>query len=154
MTFSPIIPISNWETDRQDLNDALSAMIASFQAVVPDVVRKAWTEIPASLTGETPLIYLGDITETEHHDSGTRVTQFAGTLQYVDSSPDNQEANNRANTFADYFRELFTANYHLVSGRGILQQIGLREIRADQGPLRGFMALELSYTYVIQDGRD
>lgn len=154
MSFSPIIPITSWETDRQDLNDALMAMVAAFQGVVPGVVRKAWSEIPASLTGETPLIYLGDITEALLHDSGLRGTTYTGSVGYVDVAADNQEANTRANTFADYMRELFTANYHLVSGRGILQQTALREAAIDQGELRGFMHLVLEYTYVVQEGRD
>lgn len=154
MTFSPIVPITHWETNRQDLNDALSAMIASFQGVVPGVVRKTWSEIPASFTGEVPLIYLGDITETIVHDAGLRHTLFSGSLGYVDSAPDNQEANTRANTFADYMRELFTANDHLVSGTGILQQTGLREVAESQGPLRGFMHLVIDFTYTVQEGRD
>lgn len=161
MTYTPVIPIANWETDRQDLNDALNAMIAAFQAVVPNVIRKQFSEIPASYTGELPLIYLGDITETIDHTGkqwgstpfgGLRGTLFSGTIHYVDSSPDNDEANTRSNTFADYMRELFTANARILTN-GILQQTGLSEAPANQGPLTGFMHLVLDFEYAIDQGR-
>ena len=152
MTFTPVIP-SVWETDRQDLNDALGLMIAAFQAVQPDVVRKAWSEIPASYTGETPLVYLGDIVETIQHTPAIQWQEFTGQIGYVDTSPDNQEANERANTFADFFRELFKVNYHLLP-RGYLQQTGLSEAPATQGPLTGFMHLVLTFTFTVQEGRD
>lgn len=152
MTFTPVIP-SQWETDRQDLNTALGLMIAAFQAVQPGVVRKAWSEIPQSYTGETPLVYLGDIVETIQHTPAIQWQEFTGQIGYVDTSPDNQEANTRANTFADFFRELFKVNYHLLP-RGYLQQTGLSEAPATQGPLTGFMHLVLTYTFTVQEGRD
>lgn len=152
MPYSVVIP-SSWDPLRQDLNDALMAMIAGFQAVVPTAVRKAWSEIPQSYTGETPLVYLGEITEGITHDSGLRTSLFTGLIGYVDVSPDNQEANTRANSFADYFREVFTANARVIPP-GILQETGLREAPAAEGPLTGFMHLVLDYTYKVQEGRD
>ena len=152
MTYTAVVPVTRWESNRQDLNDLLSDMIAAFQAQVPGVIRKQWSEIPASFTGETPLIYLGDLVETITHDSGLRVTKWAGQIGYVDTSPDNQEANTRANVFADYMRELFTANAR-IKPPGILAQTGLREAPATDGPLHGFMHLVLDFTFQMQEGR-
>ncbi len=153
MTYNPVVPVAFWETDRQDTNDFLSDMLAAFQAVVPGVVRKVWSEVPASASGEVPLVYLGEITESILHDSGLRGTTYSGVIGYVDVSPDNAEANTRANTFADYMRELFTANAR-IKPPGILRQSALREGTFEQGPLRGFMHLLLDWEYVIQQGRD
>lgn len=161
MTYTAVVPVTNWATYRADLNGALSDMIAAFQAQVPGVIRKQWSEIPASFTGETPLVYLGDIVETILHSGGQRSgavsdglrhCAFHGTIGYVDTSPDNQEANTRANTFADYMRDLFSANCRILGG-GILDQTGLREAPATDGPLHGFMHLVLDWEYNIGDGR-
>jgi|GEM_PF-2684173 len=153
MPYSPVVPITKWETNRQDLNDALTAMIAAFQAVVPNVIRVQYSEIPASMTGEVPLVYLDAITETILHDKGLRGTTYSGSIGYIDTSPDNEEANTRANIFADYMRELFTANARVLTN-GILQQTRLAEAPASQGPLTGFMHLVLDFEYVVQQGRD
>lgn len=147
----PIIP-TTWDPLRQNVNDFLDAIIAAFQTAVPGVVRKRWTEIPSSYTGETPLVYLGAITEQELFDMGLRTTTFVGEIGYVDLSPDNEEANTRANAFADYFRETFTVNARILPP-GIFQQTGLREAPATQGPLQGYMHLVLDYTYRVQEGR-
>lgn len=152
MTYNPVVPTSRWETDRQDTNDFLSEMIEAFRSTVPGVVRKVWTEVPESSTGEVPLVYLGEITETITHDSGLRGTVYSGVIGYVDVSPSNEQANTRANTFADYMRELFTANAR-IKPPGILAQTGLREGTWEQGPLRGFMHLLLDWQYVTQQGR-
>jgi hypothetical protein len=153
MTYTPVIPTTRWETNRQDINDFLDAIVVAFQGVVPNVVRKFFSDMPESYTGELPLIYLGELTETIVHDSGLRHTHWEGSIGYVDTSPDNQESNTRANTFADYFREVFTANARIFDP-GILAQTGLREGRATQGPLGGFQHLVLSYVFDLQEGRN
>lgn len=152
MTFTPIIPTS-WDPTRQTVNDFLDAIVTGFQAQYPSVVRKFWSEIPATYAGEVPLVYLGDLTEAIVHDAGLRVTTYTGSIGYVDVSPDNQEANTRANAFADYFREVFTANARIYPP-GIFQQTGLSEGRASDGPMQGFMHLIVAYQFVIQEGRN
>lgn len=151
MTYTPVIP-TTWDPLRQDVNEFLDAIIAAFQSAVPGVVRRRWTEIPQSYTGELPLVYLGAITEEVVFDMGLRITTFLGQIGYVDAAPDNQEANTRANAFADYFRETFTVNARILPP-GIFQQTGLHEESATQGPLQGFMHLTLDYTYKVQEGR-
>lgn len=151
MPYAPVIPVT-WDPTRQDVNDFLYSIIAAFQSAVPGVVRKQWSEIPQSFTGETPLVYLGALSEEISHDMGLRTTTFIGQIGYVDISPDNQEANTRANSFADYFREVFTANARILPP-GIFQQTGLHEQPATQGPLQGFMHLVVDFTYRVQEGR-
>lgn len=161
MTYAPTIP-TTWDPLRQSLNDFLGAIITSFQAAVPNVIRKQWSEVPATFAGENPLIYLGDITEFIRHDQGLRWTQFTGTIGYVDQSSDNQEANTRANSFADYMREVFTANPRISVGAtgtggidGILEQTGLQEAPAPpDGPPRSWMHLILTFTFTVLEGRN
>lgn len=153
MTYTIVVPTSSWTPTRENLNVALGDMIAAFQAAVPGVVRAWWSEIPPSFTAESPTVWLGDITESITHDAGLRVTTYTGTLEYVDTATDNEEANTRANAFADYFRELFTANARVL-GAGVLQQTGLREEPATDGPLNAFMHLVLEWTYIVQEGRN
>ena len=153
MPYTVVVPTTRWETNRQDLNDALDDIIAAFQAQVPNVIRKFFSEVPETYTGELPLVYLGALTETIIHDAGLRQTKWSGEIGYVDTSPDNREANTRSNTFADYMREMFTANARVIPP-GILQQTGLDEERAEQGALRGFMHTVLRFTYVVQEGRN
>jgi hypothetical protein len=147
----PVIP-TTWDPTRQDVNDFLAAILSGFMAAVPGVIRKQWSEIPQALTGEVPLVYLSAITERIVHDSGLRQTLFTGQIVYVDVAPDNEEANTRANSFADYMREVFTANARILPP-GIFQEIGLREGSISQGPLQGFMQLVADYTYVVLEGR-
>lgn len=149
-----VVPTTLWTPTRQTLNDVLGQMVAAFQAVVPDVIRKQWSEIPASYTGEVPLIYLGDVVEAYSFSAGLRQTIYTGFIGYVDVSPDNPEANTRANTFVDYMRELFTANIHAVSDQGVLAPAGIREVPASQGPLHGFMHLNQDYILTMYEGRD
>jgi hypothetical protein len=153
MTYTVVVPTTRWETNRQDLNDALDQIVAAFQAQVPNVIRKFFSELPETYTGELPLVYLGPLTESIIHDAGLRQTKWNGEIGYVDTSPDNREANTRSNTFADYMREMFTANARVIPP-GILQQTGLDEARAEQGALRGFMHTVLRFTYVVQEGRN
>ena len=152
MTYTPVIP-TTWDPTRQNINDFINAIIAGFQAAVPNVIRKQWSEIPATYAGEVPLVYLGDIVEAITHDAGLRVTVFTGSIGYIDVSPDNQEANTRANSFADYMREVFTANARIYS-TGIFEETGLDEQPASDGPMRGFMHLVLRYTFTLQEGRN
>lgn len=153
VTFSPVIP-TTWDPTRQIINDFMAQIIAGFQLAVPGVIRKQWSEIPATYAGENPLIYLGDIIETIRHDQGLRWTQFSGVIGYVDRAPDNQEANTRANSFADYMREVFTANARIYS-TGIFEETGLQEAPAPpDGPPRAWMHLVLTWTFTLQEGRN
>jgi hypothetical protein len=152
MSFSVIIP-SSYQSNRQDLNDALQALIDAFIASTSfAIVRKFWSELPNTLTGEGPFVALGDITETITHDISLRTTVFTGSLWYVDWLTDPVEYNQRVAVFADHMRDLFTAN-PTITGRGLLQQVGFQEGELRQGTMV-FGAPQLLFTYNVQEGRN
>ena len=151
MTITAVAPTQT-QTDRQDLNDLLAAIVNAFTSAHPSVVRKYWSEVPASLTGEGPLVYQGEISETIEHDSGTRRTLFRGTIGYVDVLADPQETNARINAWADFMRDWFTANVRTLV-RGVLAQTGFTEGELSQGALQ-FANPTLAFTFTVQEGRD
>ena len=157
----PVVTPANLSPSRQALNDALAAILAAFITANPTVVRKYWSEVPASLNGEAAFVYQGPINETITHDAGTRSTLFRGTLGYVDFLADPEETNTRVNTFADFMREWFTANYHILvntsSGPyyGILQETALTDgpTELTQSSTRMTDVL-LEFTFNPLEGRD
>ena len=161
MAYTVVIP-STWNPTRQALNDILAAILAGFTASVPGVVRKYWSELPASLTGEGPFVYQGAIHEAILHDGGTRQTVYSGSLGYVDVLVDPQETNTRENAFADYMREVFTANARIsvgATGTGsidaILQQTALVDGPTElvQGNAR-LTDMRLDFTFTVLEGRN
>jgi len=152
MPFVPIIPAS-YQQDRQDLQDALAALIDAFIASTSfAIIRKFWSELPNTLTGEGPFVALGDITETITHDISLRTTVYTGAIWYVDWLTDPSEYNTRVAVFADHMRDLFTAN-PTITGRGLLQQVGFQESELRQGVMN-FGAPQVLYTYNVQEGRN
>ncbi len=149
---TPVIP-SSWQTDRADLNDALVSLIEAFRTNVSmTVVRKMFSELPNTLTGEHPFVYIGDITEDIHHDASTRSTVYHGTIGFVDTLVNPIETNDRVNVFADYMRDLFTANAALV-GQGVLEQTAFAEGEITQGTIRRTNAI-LTFTWSVLEGRN
>lgn len=152
MPLNPVVIPSSYQTNRQDLDDALQAIIDAYIASNSyAIVRKFWSELPATLTGEGPFVAVGDVTETIRHTEGLRITVFTGSLWYVDWLTDPQEYNARCNVFADQMRDLFTAN-PTISPRGLLEQTGFQVGELQQGPNR-FGAPQLLYTFTVQEGR-
>lgn len=152
MSFTPIIP-SSYQSDRQDLNEAIQALIDAFiQSQSYAIGRIFWSELPASLTGEGPMIVLGDINEAIRHDISLRTTVWTGAIWYIDWLTDPDETNTRVSVFADHMRDLFTAN-PTITGRGLLQQVGFQEAELRQGELV-FTAPQLLFTYTVQEGRN
>lgn len=152
MSFVPIIP-SSYQEDRVELTEAIQALIDAFIASQSYTIgRIFWSELPASLTGEGPMIVLGDMNEAIKHDISLRTTVWTGTITWVDwlSSPD--EASHRASVFADHMRDLFTAN-PTITGRGLLEQVGFQEAELRQGTLV-MNAPQVLFTYTVQEGRN
>ena len=79
---------------------------------------------------------------------------FSGSIGYVDVIADPQETNTRCNAFADYMREVFTANARIFT-TGIFQQTGLRDgTELTQGNAR-MTDLLVDWTFVvILEGRN
>lgn len=152
MTFTPIIP-SSYQEDRVELIEAIQALIDAFIVSQSySIGRIFWSELPSSLTGEGPMIVLGDINETITHDISLRTTVFSGTITWIDWLTDPDEASMRAAIFADHMRDLFTAN-PTITGRGLLQQTGYQEAELRQGQL-AMNAPQLLFTYTVQEGRN
>lgn len=152
MPLNPVVIPSSYQTNRQDLGDALEAIIDAFIASNSyAIVRKFWHELPATLMGEGPFVAMGDVTETIRHTEGLRITVFTGSLWYVDWLTDPQEYDSRVNVFADQMRDLFTANPS-ITNRGLLEQTGFQVGELQQGSTR-FGAPQLLYTYTVQEGR-
>ena len=86
MSYTPVIPVPpNTQTNRQNLDAALAALIDAFIVSESYAVGRVWkSAMPANLTGEGPLIVMGDVTEAISHDWQTRTTTFTGDLFYVD----------------------------------------------------------------------
>lgn len=157
----PVVTPANLSPSRQALNDALSAIMAAFITANPTCVRRYWSEVPASLNGEAAFVYQGPINEAITHDSGLRSTVFTGSLGYVDFLADPSETNTRVNTFADFMREWFTANYHILVSTttgpyyGVLQETAFIDGPTElvQGNTRMTDA-RLEFTFNPLEGRD
>lgn len=147
---TPVIPTS-WQTNRQTLNNALDTIINAFIAAVPNVIRVFWSDLPSGITREGPFVYLGQLEEQITHDQGTRVTLFTGYIGYVDNLVDPREANTRANVFADYMRDLFTANVADLPGE--FAQTGFVEGELAQGDIK-MTDHRVLFFYRIQEGRN
>ncbi len=151
MPFTPILP-TDYQSDRQDLNDAIEAIIGAFISSQGYAIgRKFMSEVPESLTGEGPLIALGDVTEEIRFTAQLWITTFTGSMYWIDWLTDRQESNNRANVFADHMRSLFAVNRSTVNGAAVLQQTGFTEGELRQGNIV-MNAPQLHYTYVVQRG--
>ena len=161
MVYTVVTP-SVANASRQALNDIISAIFAAFISANPTVVRKYWSEVPQSLTGEGPFVYQGQINEAITHDQGTRQTVYTGSIGYVDVLVDPQETNTRENTFADYMREVFTANARISVGAtgtgsvdGILEQVALVDGPTElvQGNAR-LTDMRLDFRFTVLEGRN
>lgn len=154
MPYTPIAP-TDTQTDRQDLCDALAAMVDAFiVANAWQVGRKFLAELPDSFFGEGPLIVIGAITERVAHDIQTRTTLFSGSLfLFGPSQASHAEYRALVNAFADKMRDWFTANVRLPNpGAGELRQVGFLEDERTQGRFV-FGAPHVDWEYVIQEGR-
>ena len=151
MPFTVVIP-TLFQTNRADLQDAIQAMVSSFQTAHPGIVNQMWQARPAG-PGEFPLVYIGKIDETVTHDAGLRVTTFTGSIVYVDTLAFAPETNDRSNVFLDYMRDLFSANAQVFS-TGILEETGVTEAELPWGPSVETTGTALLWRFVIQEGRD
>jgi hypothetical protein len=152
MTYSPIIP-TDYQTDRQDLNDALAAIVDAFIASESYKVGRMFvSEMPDSFTAEGPLIVLGDIDEQVSFTDQSWATLFSGKIIYIDWMTDRVEYNARVNVWADKMRQLLAVNRSTVNPAAILQQTGFNDgIETRQGSII-VGAPEIAFTYHVRRG--
>ncbi len=154
MAYTPVIP-SEYQQDRQDLHDVISAIMDAFIASENGQVGRAYAaSFPASLQGELPLIVMGDIEEAIVHTTQLRITTFTGTVWYVDRFPEREAYSTRVNTWADRMRDLFTANGHIVLDDGL--EAEMHQTTVQEGELRQgnvvFGAPGLTFVMTVQRG--
>lgn len=146
---------SVWQTDRQDIQNAITQMAALFVTTYPGYVLKVSQERPTDpATGEVPLIYIGRIREVILHDQGTRQTTFEGEIGYCDRQVPPDEWNTRANIYADFMREVMTVNARMLPA-GIFEETGFDDApEVKQGTSVFASDVQISWRYVILEGRN
>jgi hypothetical protein len=112
---------------RQAFQYGLKSVVQAFSAANPTIVRAVKTVRPRSFeTGELPLLYIGDMSESIDTSQGVRTRSFAGfSAFYVDHlGADVDYSNDRMNFAADVLADLFTANYHAGGGYSLFTHVG------------------------------
>jgi hypothetical protein len=140
---------------RQALQNGVAAIVQAFATANPTIIRAVKTVRPPSFeTGELPLFYIGDMSETVATSQGVRQRQFDGFSGFlVDHlGGDPYYSNDRMNFAADVLADLFTFNPHAASGRSIFQHTGTRDAEFDT-PVPA-VGLEFLFTIsTVQEGR-
>lgn len=121
---------------RQALQSGLASVVQAFATANPTIIRAVKTVRPPSFaTGELPLFYIGDMSETISTSQGVRSRQFDGFSGFLvdDLSGDPFYSNDRMNFAADVLADLFSANVHAASGRSVFTHVGTRDAEFEEG---------------------
>lgn len=146
----PVTIPSSYNTDRADLYEALEALLDAFILSESYAVGRAYRSSLETLTGEVPVVVLGDVTEAVVHDMQTRRTVFAGTMWYIDWMTSREEYVARVNAWADRMRDLFTYNARLLE-TGELVQTGFAPGELAQGKVV-LGAPSIAFEWRVQEG--
>ncbi len=131
---------------RQALQNGLASIVQGFATANPTIIRAVKTVRPPSFeTGEMPLFYIGDMSETVATSQGVRSRQFDGFSGFlVDQlTGDPYYSNDRMNFAADALTDLFSFNPHAASGRSLFQHVGTRDTEFE--PSGSYVALEFLF---------
>lgn len=134
-------------TFRSDAAAAIQTLLTTFQTANPTLLRKVKRARPENV-GETPVAWIGDISETITHDSGVRGRTFAIPVAIVDQLSDSDENADRMDDLVDALIDVFTANPHAVANC-LIEPTGVSELGIE-GPFHG-VAIVLRGR--IQEGR-
>lgn len=103
-------------TFRQDVVAGLLALLDSFQAAHPTMLKRTFPVRPPSFP-ELPLAFVGSRDELILHDSGLRTRRMNPTIVFVDLIDLHNTATlDRLDTLIDAALDHFTANPHGVNG--------------------------------------
>ena len=143
---------------RQAIQYGVTAIVTTFMAANPTIIRSVRTVRPPSFAGATslPVFFIGDINETITHVSGLRTRTVSGFSAYlVDQLGTIDDSNDRMNFAADVLTDLFTLNYHAAGGIAIFQQTGTTDFQYDDPKGGGaYPALEFTFAETkIAEGR-
>lgn len=140
---------------RQAIQSGIASLVQGFSAANLTIIRNVLTVRPRSLlTAELPCFYIGDLSETITTGQGIRTRQMSGFSCYLaDRIGDQFDSNDRMNFVVDALTDLFTDNYHAVSGRSNLQHVGTNDIELDErGTL--FVGVEFLFSQTsVAEGR-
>jgi hypothetical protein len=151
MTTPTVVVPTSGQTWRADIRAGVLAMLAAFEASQPTVVRIHWANLPHSITAEGPFVYLERIREIVTHDMGTRTTVFEGAFGYIDVLVDPMETADRVSVFADFMRDLCTANVRMLPF-GMFEQTGFSEGELGEGGSQMTNNLA-TWRFTIMEGR-
>jgi hypothetical protein len=151
VTTPVVVLASDAQTWRTDVRAGVLAMLAAFQAAHPDVIRVHWANLPQTLTAEGPFVYLAPIHERISHDMGTRLTVLEGAFGYVDVLVVPTETADRVSVFADFMRDLCSANARMLP-YGMFEQTGFAEAELGDGGTQMTNNLA-TWRFTIQEGR-
>lgn len=151
MTAPTVVLAADAQTWRADIRTGVLAMLAAFQAAHPTVIRVHWANLPQSITAEGPFVYLAPIHEHVTHDMGTRTTVFEGAFGFVDVLVDPMETSDRVSVFADFMRDLCTANVRMLPF-GMFEQTGFSESELGEGGTQMTNNLA-TWHFTIMEGR-
>lgn len=101
-------------TVRQDLAAGLLAIIDSFIAANPTLLRRSYPVQPPGFV-EFPSAYVGPRTENATHSAGTRTRTLSPSIVLVDRIGDNTETMGRMDILVDAFADHLTAHPHVVA---------------------------------------
>ncbi len=141
---------------RQAIQYGITSLVQTFATANPTIIRSVRTVRPPSFAGSTsvPVFFIGDMNEVLTHASGLRTRTFSGFSAYlVDQLGTIEDSNNRMNFAADVLADLFTLNYHAVSGSSILQHTSTNDFEFSEGTIT-YPALEFTFAQTeVLEGR-
>lgn len=146
----PVVIPSSYNTDREDLYEGVEALLDAFIASESYDVGRTYRSALETLTGEVPVVVLGDVTETIVHDIQTRRTVFGCTMWYIDWMTSREEYIARVNRWADRIRDLFTYNARLLE-TGELVQTAFTPGELAQGRVT-LGAPSITFEWRVQEG--
>lgn len=119
---------------RQDVNDALAAVLTSFQSANPGLLRHVYTERPGSFaTGELPCAWVDAEPETISYTAGTRTRTIGATVGIADASPEAEEFSDRINFLVDALVDAYTAAYAQAGPGSLLQLSAVQDVDIPEG---------------------
>jgi hypothetical protein len=138
---------------RQDLQRGLTGLVSQFALANPTIIRSVLPCRPKSFTNAAlPCFYVGDLNETIVTGNSLRTRTMAGFDAYlVDLVGDQIWVNRRMQFAADALVDLFTRNFHAISGRSILEQVGLIETEFNEnGTIFEALQFQFGRTFVTE----
>ena len=140
---------------RQATHDGIVTLVQAFATANPTIIRKVTSTRPRSLlSSELPVFWVGDLSETISTGQGIRTRVLTGFSCFLaDRLGEQIESDDRMAFVIDALTDLFTDNYHAISGRSNLQHIGTSDLEFDENGSRFVGAEFLFGQSSVAEGR-